>query len=115
MLSPSLTRWFARRFAERGRSYSDEYCLRVSAPNTGDNKLNARLRFTPTVSRVERQMSPSPFGSRPDIVPKHAATYQGTLNQGVPMTYVSADPYAWPYDGDLKPDNTALVVIDMQT
>ena len=29
--------------------------------------------------------------------------------------YVEADPYAWPYDGDLRPQNTALVVIDMQT
>ena len=29
--------------------------------------------------------------------------------------YVTADPYPWPYDGDLRPDNTALVVIDMQT
>ena len=28
---------------------------------------------------------------------------------------VSADPYPWPYDGDLRPANTALVVIDMQT
>jgi nicotinamidase-related amidase len=27
----------------------------------------------------------------------------------------AAEPYAWPYDGDLRPDNTALVVIDMQT
>jgi nicotinamidase-related amidase len=24
-------------------------------------------------------------------------------------------PYAWPYDGDLRPQNTALVVIDMQS
>jgi nicotinamidase-related amidase len=24
-------------------------------------------------------------------------------------------PYSWPYDGDLRPDNTALIVIDMQT
>ena len=31
------------------------------------------------------------------------------------MTTVSAQPYAWPYNGDLRPDNTALVVIDMQT
>lgn len=31
-------------------------------------------------------------------------------------TFVStADPYPWPYDGDLRPENTALVVIDMQT
>ena len=29
--------------------------------------------------------------------------------------YVAADPYPWPYNGDLRPDNTALVVIDMQT
>src|SRR3954447_20782644 len=26
-----------------------------------------------------------------------------------------SEPYAWPYDGDLRPGNTALVVIDMQT
>jgi nicotinamidase-related amidase len=33
-----------------------------------------------------------------------------------PMTqrYVAADPYPWPYDGDLRPANTALVIIDMQ-
>src|SRR6201987_4661624 len=29
--------------------------------------------------------------------------------------YVAADPYPWPYNGDLRPDNTALVLIDMQT
>jgi nicotinamidase-related amidase len=29
--------------------------------------------------------------------------------------YVSADPYSWPFDGDLRKENTALVVIDMQT
>jgi len=29
--------------------------------------------------------------------------------------YVQADPYAWPYNGDLRPANTALIVIDMQT
>ena len=29
--------------------------------------------------------------------------------------YVSADPYGWPFDGDLRPQNTALIVIDMQT
>ena len=28
--------------------------------------------------------------------------------------YIEANPYAWPYNGDLKPANTALVVIDMQ-
>ena len=29
--------------------------------------------------------------------------------------YVTADPYPWPYNGDLRPENTALIVIDMQT
>lgn len=28
---------------------------------------------------------------------------------------IEADPYPWPYDGQLHPTNTALVVIDMQT
>ncbi len=29
--------------------------------------------------------------------------------------YVPADPYPFPYNGDLRPENTALIVIDMQT
>ena len=28
---------------------------------------------------------------------------------------VTADPYPWPFDGDLRAANTALIVIDMQT
>jgi nicotinamidase-related amidase len=30
-------------------------------------------------------------------------------------TYLSSTPYPWPFDGDLRPDNTALIIIDMQT
>ena len=30
-------------------------------------------------------------------------------------TFVQANPYAWPWNGDLRPENTALLVIDMQT
>ena len=30
------------------------------------------------------------------------------------MNSVAAEPYAWPYNGDLQASNTALVVIDMQ-
>src|SRR5678816_2286576 len=29
--------------------------------------------------------------------------------------FIQANPYPWPYNGDLRPTNTALVVIDMQT
>ena len=29
--------------------------------------------------------------------------------------FVAADPYPWPWNGDLRPDNTTLIVIDMQT
>ncbi len=31
------------------------------------------------------------------------------------MTTIDSQPYAWPFDGDLRPQNTALIVIDMQT
>jgi len=31
------------------------------------------------------------------------------------MPTIAADPYPWPYNGELRPDNTALIVIDMQT
>jgi biuret amidohydrolase len=31
------------------------------------------------------------------------------------MSTVTADPYPWPYNGDLRPENTTLIVIDMQT
>lgn len=31
------------------------------------------------------------------------------------MSSIDADPYRWPYDEKLKPTNTALIVIDMQT
>jgi nicotinamidase-related amidase len=29
--------------------------------------------------------------------------------------FVTANPYPWPWNGDLRPQNTALMVIDMQT
>ncbi len=29
--------------------------------------------------------------------------------------YIAADPYPYPYNGDLRPENTALIIIDMQT
>jgi biuret amidohydrolase len=32
-----------------------------------------------------------------------------------PSTHVDAQPYQWPYNGDLRPANTALIIIDMQT
>ena len=31
------------------------------------------------------------------------------------MRTITADPYPYPFDGDLRADNTALLVIDMQT
>ncbi|PRY26315.1 nicotinamidase-related amidase [Aliiruegeria haliotis] len=31
------------------------------------------------------------------------------------MPTIDSHPYAWPYNGDLRPGNTALIVIDMQT
>jgi hypothetical protein len=30
----------------------------------------------------------------------------------MPERYIAAQPYPWPYNGDLRPANTALLVID---
>ena len=34
---------------------------------------------------------------------------------GGAVRFVASEPYPWPYNGDLRPANTALLVIDMQT
>jgi nicotinamidase-related amidase len=31
------------------------------------------------------------------------------------MTTINSTPYAWPWNGALRPENTALIIIDMQT
>lgn len=31
------------------------------------------------------------------------------------MPVINATPYPWPFDGELRADNTALIIIDMQT
>lgn len=31
------------------------------------------------------------------------------------MTTIRSEPYLWPWNGDLRPANTALIIIDMQT
>ena len=49
------------------------------------------------------------FGAR------HAGrTVDGEVGSSA-MPTLAADPYPWPFNGDWRPDNTALVVIDMQT
>ena len=48
---------------------------------------------------------------------KHSAARHARRAQHgeVSMATIEADPYPWPYNGDLRPENTAIVVIDMQT
>ena len=36
-------------------------------------------------------------------------------NNASTSRYVESDPYPWPFDGDLRSVNTAVIVIDMQT
>jgi nicotinamidase-related amidase len=36
-------------------------------------------------------------------------------SDGMSERYVQADPYPWPYNGDLRAANTAVIIIDMQT
>ena len=38
-----------------------------------------------------------------------------TTTTSTPARFVPGDPYPFPWNGDLRPENTALVVIDMQT
>jgi biuret amidohydrolase len=45
----------------------------------------------------------------PAVSPKLEAVAETT------GTTIDADPYPWPFDGDLRPENTALIIIDMQT
>ena len=33
----------------------------------------------------------------------------------MPETFIQSSPYPWPWNGDLRPANTALIIIDMQT
>jgi nicotinamidase-related amidase len=33
----------------------------------------------------------------------------------MPERYVKSEPYPWPFNGDLRSQNTALIIIDMQT
>jgi len=33
----------------------------------------------------------------------------------MPEKFIQSTPYPWPYNGDLRPANTALIIIDMQT
>jgi nicotinamidase-related amidase len=45
-----------------------------------------------------------------------ASTANGTITSDVQQAvHVAANPYPWPYNGDLRPANTALIIIDMQT
>ncbi|HEY0200094.1 MAG TPA: cysteine hydrolase family protein, partial [Burkholderiaceae bacterium] len=37
------------------------------------------------------------------------------MTANIAERHVAANPYPWPYNGALRPDNTALIVIDMQT
>jgi len=51
----------------------------------------------------------------PGLASPNLLVYTVKPLEGNVMTTLASEPYAWPYDGDLKPDNTALIVIDMQT
>jgi nicotinamidase-related amidase len=45
----------------------------------------------------------------------HAASDRISGPAGMAAKFVKSDPYCWPWNGDLRPHNTALMVIDMQT
>jgi hypothetical protein len=44
----------------------------------------------------------------------NSETNQKTAGTDTMAKYIIADPYPYPYDGDLRPENTCVIVIDMQ-
>ena len=45
----------------------------------------------------------------------HPMTPVSQRERAMAERYIKSEPYAWPYNGDLRPENTALIIIDMQT
>lgn len=54
-------------------------------------------------------------GSAPAGAPRAARRPQESSLSIAMERFVQANPYPWPYNGDLRAANTALVIIDMQT
>src|ERR1700709_1438365 len=58
------------------------------------------------------------FRNPPKSMPRPAAGRRKNMPERYAKSeplYAKAEPYAWPYDCNLRPQNTALVIIDMQT
>ena len=66
-----------------------------------------------------QRLYPHPRHHDRDLSAKHSARdMPGELsmpNRERRMPTFAADPYPWPYNGDWRPKNTAIIVIDMQT
>ena len=93
--TPSCTTWWPAATGCRGKTsvqVTDGTSLRLRA---ADARATARPRASRCRARARRHATMSATSPHDAIV--------------------DADPYPWPYDGDLRPDNTALIVIDMQT
>src|SRR6516164_8274181 len=57
------------------------------------------------------------FNAAPYILTLAIMIITCSTNEALEMAerYVKSEPYPWPYNGDLRAKNTALIVIDMQT
>ncbi|KAJ3282369.1 hypothetical protein HK104_010925 [Borealophlyctis nickersoniae] len=66
------------------------------SPSSTDPKLLGRAAAHQAYENFERQ-----GGERDGMGPQD-------------MIGIHAQPYAWPFDGNLSPENTALIIIDMQ-
>ncbi len=76
---------------------------RLRLPGARQALWRAHGRTPPTKRRNRRGMSAETLDERVEAATVPAGPHH-------PL-----DPYPWPYDGDLGPDNTALIIIDMQT
>ena len=57
---------------------------------------------------------PQPLSHIPHFPLSREAEHVSSGGHGHQSRHVAADPYPWPYTGDLRPQTTALLVMDMQ-
>ena len=71
--------------------------------------LLQRRALHPDPRHHDRDLERQAFGAR------HAGRIVDGQIGSARMPTFAADPYPWPWNGDWRPDNTAVIVIDMQT
>jgi hypothetical protein len=49
-----------------------------------------------------------------EVIEQHSLSAPMTAPQPLSNSFIDAKPYKWPYNGNMTPQNTCIIVIDMQ-